>query len=173
MTSSPGSNLKQLTQLIVAETSLLNADLKPLLEAKQRALVNDELDKLQALTEREVTLAGRLAVLEAERIAALASIAGVFGLDATAAQATLGELLELLPPGDETAELTERAIELEETLLAIGWLNADNHHLTHNRLEYTEFVMKLFTRCNGSQHYGADGRVADGPPARAILDDTI
>ena len=56
---------------------------------------------------------------------------------------------------------------------ALGWLNADNHHLTRNRLEYTDFVMKLITRRNGSQHYSADGRVLDGPPARTILDDTI
>lgn len=173
MTSSPGNNLQQLIQLVAAETRLLTEDLRPLLEEKQRALVTDELTRLQQLAEREMSLAGRLASLEAERIAAVASIAGAYGLDDAAAQATIGELLELLPPGDETTELRERATELEHALHEVGWLNADNHHLTHNRLEYTGFVMRLFTRSNGSQRYGADGRVSDGPPARAILDDTI
>jgi len=174
MTSSKGSNLEHLARLIEAELALLADELYPLLKETQTALVGDKLDNLQRLAERETVFSGQLAALEAQRVTAVAEIAHALGTPAEDALAvTMDKLLAMLPTSPETERIAGLAADLDQAVHEIGWLNADNHHLTHNRLEYTDFVMKLITRRNGSQHYSAEGRVLDGPPARAMLDDTI
>jgi flagellar biosynthesis/type III secretory pathway chaperone len=174
MTSSRANSLQRLSALIQDALELLRAELRPVLLEKQQALVANQLDELQQLSEHEQRLAARLAALEAERIAALGDVCRAHAINAEEGAALqLSELLPLLPPSDERSRLESAAADLQEEMMELGWINADNGYLTRNLLNYTEMVMRQVTRGNAKPRYGADGRVKEAAPERAMLDDRI
>jgi hypothetical protein len=174
MTSSKANSLKQLLGLLRDSRTLMRDELEPVLLAKQQALVANELGELLRLAEQEQRLAGQLAGLEAQRIAATADACRAHAINPDeGAELRLSELLELLPASHERDELAEQAIELQLALVEVAWLNADNGCLTRNLLEYTAAVMKSVTGGNVKPNYGRDGKVQDGAPERAMLDDRI
>lgn len=174
MTSSRANSLQRLTALIQDALALSRDELRPVLLKKQQLLIGNQLDELQRLSEREQGLAGRLAALEAERIVALSDVCRAHAINAEEGAALpLSELTPLLPSSAEREELEVAAAELQAEMMELGWINADNGHLTRNLLNYTEMVMRQVTRGDAKPRYGADGRVKDGAPERAMLDDRI
>ena len=172
--ASSETSLAQLLALIDAELTLIREGLASALMDKQRALVESELVDLQQLSEREASAAGQLAALEAERVIAAAELARELGVTARSPEeVSLGMLLEAMPAGEERALLASRAIELEQAMFNVLWLNDDNRHLTQNLLDYTGLVMRLLTQGDARPSYSADGRVAESGPGRALLDDSF
>jgi len=174
MTSSRANSLSRLSGLIRDALALTRDELQPVLAAKQQALVANRLDELQRLSEQEQRQAGQLAALEAERIAATAAVCRAHAINAEeGAQLKLSELLELLPATRERDELANEAAELQLALVELVWLNADNGCLTRNLLDYTAAVIRSVIAGNAKPSYGRDGKVLDGAPERAMLDDRI
>lgn len=174
MTLSRANSLQRLAQLIQDALALLREELRPVLVEKQQALVANQLDKLQRLSELEQRLAGQLAALEAERIAALGDVCRAHAINAEEGAALqLSELLSLLPQSEELSKLATAAAELQSAMMEVGWINADNGYLTRNLLSYTGMVIRQVARGNEKPRYGADGRVKEDAPGRAMLDDRI
>lgn len=176
MTSSKENkqSISCLLELLDAQTALLRDEMAPLLKCKQRALVANDLSQLQELAEREQTIAGQLAALEAERILAVSELAQQCNINADdAVGLSLGELVQLLPDSEERIALAEHAAALKESLCELAWANEDNRHLTQNLLDYTAMVVRLVTQGEAQPGYTAAGKVADAAAERAILDDHI
>ncbi|MCH7471664.1 flagellar protein FlgN [bacterium] len=168
MTSSTPSNLARLDNLIAEELAAVE-DLLSALKRKQRALIESQPDELEELAQRELELGGRLAALEAERMAAAGELARSCELDPE--KATLSELLSIASE-DEAVGVRRRADELRGKLMEISQINEDNYLLAQNQLDYTQMVMRLLVQEAGGTRYGNDGRVAEQQP-RAMLDERI
>jgi flagellar biosynthesis/type III secretory pathway chaperone len=174
MTSSRGNSLRRLSGLIGDAAALVRDELNPALAEQQQALIANRLADLQPLAEREQRLAGRLAALEAARIAATAEVCRAHAIDAEQGSAMqLSELLMLLPESAERGELAASADQLLQELAMLAELNANNGHLTRNLLDYTALVIKCLTVGDAQPRYGRDGKVRAGAPERAMLDDRI
>lgn len=174
MTSSKANSLKRLSGLIADAAALVRDELIPVLSEQQQALVANRLGELQPLADREQRLVGRLAALEAERIAATAEVCRAHAIDAEQGSAIqLSELLALLPDSAERAALADGAEGLLKELTVLAELNANNSHLTRNLLDYTALVIKCLTVGDAQPRYGRDGKVRAGAPERAMLDDRI
>jgi len=174
MTSSKANSLKHLSGLIADAAALVRDELNPTLAEQQQALVANRLGELQPLAEREQRLAGRLAALEAERIAATAEVCRAHAINAEQGSAMqLSELLALLPDSAEREELDARAESLLRELAVLAEFNSNNGHLTRNLLDYTALVIKCLTVGDAQPRYGRDGKVQAGAPERAMLDDRI
>ena len=76
MTSSRATSLTQLSELTRRELALVRDELQPVMQAKREILVQNQLDGLQSLAEREQALAAQLTALEAQRIWLERSIPG-------------------------------------------------------------------------------------------------
>jgi flagellar biosynthesis/type III secretory pathway chaperone len=174
MTSSRANSLDQLLGLLQSALALTRDALAPVLAAKQQALVANELGELLRLAEQEQRLAGQLAALEAERIAATAEVCRAHAINPEeGAELKLSELLTLLPATPERDALAHEAAELQLALVEVAWLNGDNGCLTRNLLDYTAAVIRSVIAGNAKPSYDRDGRVLDGAPERAMLDDRI
>jgi len=170
MTSYKASSVAQLSELIDSELAVLR-ELKPVLQLKQRALVENQVAVLHDLADQELRLGGRLSVLEEQRLATQRSLATELG--DVRPEASVGELIASIPAGQDCFALQEGARKLREEVVAVGQLNLDNGHLMQNLLDYTAMVIRLAARTESGEGYGRDGKISEGQAARALLDDRI
>jgi len=174
MTSSKAASLTQLSELIRRELALVEDELQPAMQAKQQALVKNQLDGMQQLAEREQVLAGQLAALEAQRILAVGEVCRAHAINCEEGQQlSLEELLELLPDGEPYREIGELARALQPALIELAWINADNSHLARSLLDYTAMILNVVTHGETKPRYGADGRYQKSAQDRAMLDNRI
>ncbi|MBN2081906.1 flagellar protein FlgN [bacterium] len=174
MTSSRADSLNQLIELMRQELALVRDELQPAMKAKRESLVQNQLDGLQSLAEREQALAGQLTALEAQRILAVGEVCRAHAINSEEGQRlSLIELLDLLPDGEPYTVLAGLARELQPALIELAWINADNSHLARNLLDYTAMILNVVTHGETKPRYGADGRYQKSAQDRAMLDNRI
>lgn len=162
--------LFRLGEILDSQTALAN-EMCPMLEQKQRALVEHNLADLHEIAEKELGIANRMQLLEEKRAAQCQEIAR--SLNGAALDVTLSELLEFLPASKQRAQVVTKSVQLAKAMDRLAQLNMDNGHLTQNLLDYTRMVMGLLTQGTDKHAYSAAGTVTDSGPQRALLDSRV
>lgn len=117
-------------------------DLLPIAEEKTKAIVANDLDRLQKITEREQVAVGRINTLERKRSEVITNMGIVLGRKPQ--ELTLAELIRITDkqPKDQAA-LTELKDALGKAVRKLADVNGRNNTLIQHSLEMIQFNMNL------------------------------
>ncbi len=164
-------------ELIVELTAVINDEVRAfhrLLEAlreEQRAIVEDDIEAIEAC----VAIQGEVAVaahqLEGRRVRVVQQLAEQLDIDAD--NISLSRLVEALedPRAEELTQMREKLLELNGK---IRTTSANNAFLIRQSLRYTERCLDILTGQSSVQRgvYGQFGKVRRDSGARSFLNQT-
>lgn len=136
------------------------SDLASLSAEKKDAIINNDIEHLQKITDLENTLVGRNQKTERRRMELLNDIAMV--LNEKADTMTLSRLSELMENQPGHAELVEAAGELRNAAEKLKALNEQNRQLIEHSLEYVDFSMNLVRSMSQPAYYTSNGNEMSG-----------
>lgn len=146
----------------VLETQAGNyANLLGLSREKKDAVLRNDIEYLQKITELENTVITRNQRLDKKRGAVLDDIALV--LNKKPADLTFAALLKMHEGMPEYDRLAKVQAEIKSSLDALKIINEQNNVLIKNSLEYIEFSMNVIrgSMTQEAGFYGADGEQVD------------
>ncbi len=128
-------------------------------EKKRKAIVKEDLARLEKITSKEQTVSDNLKALEGRRKKALHSMAVVFGRDDE--ELTVTQIIELLEKQpSEAAALTKARDELVRSAKQMQVLNDQIQILLSHAMEMVEFDMTLVKSMRGAPETGNYNRSA-------------
>ena len=135
------SLMEELISTLSQEKDLYLA-LLPIAEEKTKAIVANDLDRLQKITEREQVAVGRINTLERKRSEVITNMGIVLGRKPQ--ELTLAELIRITDkqPKDQAA-LTELKDALGKAVRKLADVNGRNNTLIQHSLEMIQFNMNL------------------------------
>lgn len=135
------SLMEELISTLSQETDFYNT-LLPIAEEKTKAIVANDLERLQEITEREQEAVGRVNALERKRTEVINNMGIVLGRKPQ--ELTLTELIRVTEkqPKDRAA-LSELKEKLGDAVKKLEELNERNRVLIQHSLEMIEFNMNL------------------------------
>ncbi|MCL2699301.1 MAG: flagellar protein FlgN [Defluviitaleaceae bacterium] len=137
------------------------SDLAALAHEKTEAIIKNDLEHLQKITDIENTLVGKNQKSERRRAGLFNDISTVLNTDA--ATLTISRLVELLDGQPGCDELNKAGILLREKADELKTINEQNRALIENSLEYIDFSMNLMRSSQTPpSHYGRDGSEMSG-----------
>ena len=168
------SLMEELMQTLVQEEKLY-AELIPIEEEKTRAIVGNDLQGMQAITDRERDMVDRTTALEAKREEIAVNIATVLGKDPKTI--TLDEIEESLKRQPEDRKKLQSIHDaLKKTVSRLKTINDQNKELLQESMNMVEFnmnVMRSSQMTSGSSNYGSNASEVDGmAPTRPRFDAT-
>ena len=168
------SLMEELMQTLVQEEKLY-AELIPIEEEKTRAIVGNDLQGMQAITERERDMVDRTTALEAKREEIAVNIATVLGKDPKTI--TLDEIEESLKRQPEDRKKLQSIHDaLKKTVNRLKTINDQNKELLQESMNMVEFnmnVMRSSQMSSGSSNYGSNASEVDGmAPTKPRFDAT-
>ncbi len=166
------SLMEELIQTLDEEEKAYRA-LIPVEEEKTRAVIANDLESLQDITDRERELVDRSSALEGKREQIAADIATVLGRNPQTI--TVGEIIGVLKnqPKDQKA-LQEIHDRLRTTVIRLQEINNQNRDLIKDSMEMIEYNMNVIrsTRMSsGSSNYSSNAsEVAGMAPQHGMFD---
>ncbi len=160
------SLMEELISTLTEEEELYR-ELIPVSEEKTKAIVANDLDELQAITEREQVMVDRVGVLEKKRLETVQNIGIV--LNRNPDTLTLSAIVDMLKKQpEEQKKLREIHDKLRATTGRLKDINSQNKSLIGEALEMIEFNMNVLrsTRMSsGSSNYTRNASQTDTPEA--------
>jgi flagellar biosynthesis/type III secretory pathway chaperone len=108
---------------------------------KKEAIVKNEIEELQKITNLEQRIVSQNNKLEKKRMALTADIAEVLGKGSQ--EITLGELITLMDGQDEQASLKAVGNRIRDVMHKLGEANDLNNALIQNALDYVEYSLNV------------------------------
>lgn len=134
-------------------------------EDKTDIIVEDKVEELKPMVDREETLVGQYISLEKQRIAVIKEFGKNNGIDEVL---KIDDLCRYFP--DDAEEMKELKSEILDVTRKIKIKNAVNQELVKNSLEYINFSIGLISGSNrGMGTYGKEG-TQNKSEARNFLD---
>ncbi|MEE3466894.1 MAG: flagellar protein FlgN [Eubacterium sp.] len=157
------SLMEELMETLKAEEKLY-AELIPIEEEKTRAIVSNDLDKMQSITDQEREMVDKTTALEAKREEVAVNIATVLGKDPKTI--TLDEIEESLQKQPEDRKNLQAIHDkLKKTVHRLRDVNEMNKELLQESMDMVEFnmnVMRSAQMTAGSSNYGSDASEVSG-----------
>lgn len=166
------SLMEELIQTLNAE-EILYGKLIPVEEEKTRAIISNDLEALQDITNREHELMDQTSVLEKKREQVAVDIATVLGRDPKTI--TLDQISSVLKnqPEDQK-KLQEVHDRLKRTVSRLQEINGQNKELLTEAIDMVEYNMNVIrsTRMSsGSSNYSSDASEVSGmAPQHGMFD---
>jgi flagellar biosynthesis/type III secretory pathway chaperone len=139
---------EELMETLKKELEILYV-LKELTYEKTNIIINNEVEKLEEINNKEEELVNRMTTVEEQRLKLMDS----WGIDVGT---TISEIIEKIPEGKE--ELTEIGEELVKSLVDIQEKNQINSGLINDNLEWLDFNMNLILNTQASTTYGKENK---------------
>lgn len=148
------SLMEELITTLEAEAAIYE-EIIPVSEEKTKAIVSNDLEKLQSVTDIEKALVDQAGMLEHKRLENVKNIGVVMGKSSE--ELTLTKIIDFLQKQPEEQERL-RAVHdrLKDTMARLKDINAQNKKLIESSLEMVEFNMNVLrsTRMSsGSGNY--------------------
>ena len=157
------SLMEELMETLTAEEKLY-AELIPIEEEKTRAIVGNDLQKMQEITDRERDMVDRTTALEAKREEIAVNIATVLGKNPKTI--TLDEIEDSLKKQPEDRKKLQTIHDkLRKTVNRLRDVNEQNKELLQESMDMVEFnmnVMRSARMTSGSSNYGSDASEVNG-----------
>ena len=168
------SLMEELMATLVEEEKFY-AELIPIEEDKTRAIVENDLDRMQAITDSEREMVDRTTALEAKREEVTTNIATVLGRDPKTI--TLEDIEDTLKKQPEDRKKLQAIHDkLRKTVHRLRDVNEQNKELLQESMDMVEFnmnVMRSAQVTSGSSNYGSDASEVNGmAPTRPRFDAT-
>ena len=156
--------MKQMIEILKKELEIYKEILK-ISEDKTDIVVEDKVEALKPMVDREETLVSEYISLEKQRIAIIKEFAKSKGLNKVL---KIEDLCEFFP--DDAKEMKELKEEILDVTKKIKIKNALNQELVKNSLDYINFSVGLMTGTStGTGTYGRAGAQVKGE-ARKFFD---
>ena len=139
---------EELMETLKKELEILYT-LKELTYEKTDIIINNEVEKLEEINNKEEELVNRMTTVEEQRLKLMDS----WGIDVNT---SISEIIEKIPEGKE--ELTEIGEELIKSLVDIQEKNQINSELINDNLEWLDFNMNLILNTQASTTYGKENK---------------
>ena len=162
--------------LVVRLIEIINAEIRSfnqlleLLQAEQVAIVDDDVEGIEASVAQQQELSGEAQMLEAERIQVTEEMSSCLGLEPESL--SLNRLIQLLErnQGEELAGMRGVLLDLNAK---IRKANENNAFLIRQSMRYTDRCLDILTGQPVSQRtYGKFGRTRRSDYARSVLNRT-
>ena len=148
----------------LVEEERLYAKLIPIEEEKTRAIVGNDLKKMQAITDQERGMVDETTALEAKREEIAVNIATVLGKNPKTI--TLDEIEDSLKRQPEDRKKLQSIHDaLRKTVSRLRAVNEQNKELLQESMDMVEFnmnVMRSAQMTSGSSNYGSNASEVDG-----------
>lgn len=155
--------MEELMETLIAEERLY-AELIPVEEAKTRAIVGNDLDEMQSITDKEREMVDRTTALEAKREEVAVNIATVLGKNPKTI--TLEEIEDSLKKQPEDRKKLQAIHDkLRGTVHRLRDVNEQNKELLQESMDMVEFnmnVMRSAQMTSGSSNYGSNAAEVNG-----------
>ena len=155
--------MEELMGTLVKEERLY-AELIPIEEEKTRAIVSNDLEKMQAITEQEREMVDKTTALEAKREEIAHNIATVLGKNPKTI--TLDEIEDSLKKQPEDRKKLQSIHDaLKKTVNRLRDVNEQNKELLVESMDMVEFNMNVLRSAqmtSGSSNYGSDASEING-----------
>lgn len=149
--------MEQMIEILKKQLEIYKEILK-ISEDKTDIIVEDKVDELKSMVDREETLVGQYISLEKQRIGIIKDFAAKNGIKEIL---KIDDLCKFFP--DAANEMQELKKEILEVTKKIKTKNALNQELVKNSLDYINFSVGLITGTNrGSGTYGRGGNTLKG-----------
>ncbi len=158
--------VEELIEIIASEIEAFNSLLKTLHE-KQRAIVEGEIDKLNASVESETELASQTKSLEAERMDRSRKLARQ--LDMENLNPRLSEIIDKVEKR-YAQRLQEQRDLLRNLIERIQIMNKNNQFLLNHSLKFIEKSMELLLSPDATNVYKKDGKMNKAVQRKNVLD---
>ena len=156
--------MKQMIEILKKQLEIYKEILK-ISEDKTDIIVEDKVESLKPMVEREETLVSQYISLEKQRIAIIKDFAKSQGINEVL---KVDDLCKFFP--DDAEEMKSLKAEILDVTKKIKIKNSLNQELVKNSLEYINFSVGLMTGTNmGTGTYGREGAQLKGE-ARKFLD---
>ncbi len=156
--------MKQMIEILKKQLEIYKEILK-ISEDKTDIIVEDKVDSLKPMVEREETLIGQYISLEKQRIGIIKEFAKSKGIKEVL---KVDDLCKFFP--DDAEEMKKLKEEILDVTKKIKIKNALNQELVKNSLDYINFSVGLISGTNtGTGTYGKGGAQLKGE-ARKFLD---
>lgn len=168
------SLIEELVTVLTEEANVYE-QLVPVAEAKTPVIVENNLEKLQAITEREQELVDMVTQLENQRMRVVRNMAIVLGRKE--AELNSKEIIEsLIREPNQQKELKRLHDQLRQTLKRLMEINNRNKELINQSLEMIEFNMNFIQSTRmapGNNNYtkGAVNRMMGAPNSQMQMFD--
>ncbi len=162
--------------LVVRLIEIINAEIRSfnqlleLLQAEQVAIVDDDVEGIEASVAQQQEISGEAQMLEAERIQVTEEVSSCLGLEPESL--SLNRLIQLLErnQGEELAGMRGVLLDLNAK---IRKANENNAFLIRQSMRYTDRCLDILTGQPVSQRtYGKFGRTRRSDYARSVLNRT-
>ena len=162
--------------LVVRLIEIINAEIRSfnqlleLLQAEQVAIVDDDVEGIEASVAQQQEISGEAQMLEAERIQVTEEMSSCLGLEPESL--SLNRLIQLLErnQGEELAGMRGVLLDLNAK---IRKANENNAFLIRQSMRYTDRCLDILTGQPVSQRtYGKFGRTRRSDYARSVLNRT-
>ena len=162
--------------LVVRLIEIINAEIRSfnqlleLLQAEQVAIVDDDVEGIEASVAQQQELSGEAQMLEAERIQVTEEMSSCLGLEPESL--SLNRLIQLLErnQGEELAGMRGVLLDLNAK---IRKANENNAFLIRQSMRYTDRCLDILTGQPVSQRtYGKFGRTRRSDYTRSVLNRT-
>ena len=157
------SLMEELIDTLTKEEKLYS-ELIPIEEEKTRAIVANDLQKMQQITDKERVMVDQTTALEAKREEIAVNIATVLGKDPKTI--TLEEIEGSLKKQPEDRKKLQTIHDrLKKTVHRLRDVNEQNKELLQESMEMVEFnmnVMRSAQMTAGSSNYGSDASEVNG-----------
>jgi len=127
------------------------SDLAALASEKSEAIVKNDIEHLQKITNIENALVGKNQKADRRRIQLMNDVATV--LNSNTDTLTISHLIELLDGQPGRDELAEVGVSLREAADELKRLNEQNRILIENSLEYIDFSMNVMRSTQATPSY--------------------
>lgn len=135
------SIIEELISTLEQEKGIYEA-LIPIAEEKTKVIINNDLEALQSITDKEQDVVGRIAVLERKRAEVIVNIGTVINRNPGSLNIkTLVRVLDKQP--EEQRRLSELHESLTQILKRLMDINGQNKYLIEQSLEMIEFNMNF------------------------------
>ena len=157
------SLMEELMETLTAEEKSY-AELIPIEEEKTRAIVGNDLQQMQAITDKEREMVDRTTALESRREQIAVNIATVLGKNPKTI--TLEEIEDSLKKQPEDRKKLQAIHDrLRQTVNRLRSVNEQNKELLQESMDMVEFnmnVMRSAQMTAGSSNYGSDASEVSG-----------
>lgn len=155
------SLIEELIQTLTREDEIYN-DLIPIAKEKTQIIINNDLERLQKITEKEQETVDQLTALERKRLDVIQNIGVVINRDSnTLTLRAITEILKKQPK--EQQELSIIHDHLKQTIQTLVEINHHNKSLINESLEIIEFNMNFIqsTRMSPGNNYTKGAKQMD------------
>jgi flagellar biosynthesis/type III secretory pathway chaperone len=162
------NNISRVLEIMKDERAIFERILE-ISTKKTDIIVKREIEELEKITNMEFDLAGRLEVLEIERLKIIKEFAAGFGIKRE--DFDISELAKFFE-GETSKNLIQIKEDINKILYDLKNINEVNGKLLKNSLEYVDFLVNLVTNIDDStdNKYSNQGKLSEANAPRRMFD---